>query len=215
MDWLNFLSGMGAASGQMSGQGANASSNPWAAAFGGGQPQTMGLAPAQQAAPQQIPNAVPGQTEAVLMGQQQMGQLQQVPEFGTEGTPQSLQTTLGQNNAQIDQMVANTPQAEFGQFTNPGVLPPMGAIPDQQPIQPVQQSFQAGGGQQMPQAQPFQGGQPQAQAGFGDLFNMTGSAPSSPGNENGFNPNMFLRMSEGYNRGGLLGALGMLLTDYK
>ena len=93
---------------------------------------------------------------------------------------------------------------------------PQGQAPQgQAPIQPQAQSYPAGGGQAMPPAQPYaQGGAP-AQTGFGDLFNLTGAAPMSPSSEQGFDPNMFLRMSEGYNRGGLLGALGMLLTDYK
>jgi hypothetical protein len=202
MDWLSFLGGMGQASGQMSAQGVNAQSNPAGVSDQGG-------AWAQQ--------AMQGAQQGLFQQQGQM--MQQDQEFGTQGMPPSLQQAVGQNNQQIDQMVAQTPQAEFGQFMNPGVLPPMGAIPDQQPIQPTQQQYPAGGGQQMPQAQgfaPMPGGQqPPAQTNFSDLFNMTGSAPSSPGSEQGFNPNMFLRMSEGYNRGGMLGALGMLLTDYK
>jgi hypothetical protein len=92
-------------------------------------------------------------------------------------------------------------------------------LPDRGSIQPQQQSFQVSGGGQMPQAQPYQM-QPQPQGSvpqnnFSDFFNLTGSAPNSPNSEQGVDPNMFLRLSEGYNRGGMLGALGMLLTDYK
>jgi hypothetical protein len=205
MNFLDlFTGGLAGASGQMA-QGANANSNPYQVAA----PQQIPLAQPGQATPQPIPNAMPGQAELMPMGQ----------EFGTQGMPPSLQQTLAQNNQQIDQMVANTPQANFGQFYDGGVLPPNGAIPDRQPIQPVQQSYPTGGSQQMPQAQGYQQAQPQmaqpAQTNFSDFFNMTGSAPGSPSNEQGFDPNVFLRASEGYNRGGLLGALGMILTDYK
>ena len=172
---------------------------------------------------------LPGQEAASIISGQRP------EEFGYQGTPPSLQQQLGQNNQQIDQMVANTPQADFSQYTN-GVLPPMGAIPDSQPMLPVQQSYQAGGGQQMPPAMPYsslagginaprtaserptdqqlQGGPPVVPQNF-NPFNMTGSAPSSPSSEQGFDPNMFLRLSEGYNRGGLVGALGQFLTNYK
>lgn len=95
-------------------------------------------------------------------------------------------------------------QQQLQQLQQQAEFSPVGTPPSlQRALQ--QDQNQQGGGQ----------GQAPGQTGFSDLFNMTGSAPNSPGSEQGFDPNMFLRMSEGYNRGGLLGALGMLLTNYK
>lgn len=98
-----------------------------------------------------------------------------------------------------------------GQFDGgPGVLPPLPPnsqdyslnIPDYS--QP-QFSGPIGGTQPAGQKAQMFGGQPmQTTASMGDLFNPIGTIA---------NPNAFLRMANGYEQGGLLGALGYLLTD--
>jgi hypothetical protein len=55
------------------------------------------------------------------------------------------------------------------------------------------------------QQQQQQQQQPQQAPGFGNLFNMTGTPEQ---------PNLFLRLAEGYNRGGLMGSIGTALTQY-
>jgi hypothetical protein len=160
--------------------------------------------------------------EAMKQGPQQLGQVNQAMGYGTTGMPPSLQQALGQNQPQ-----QFTQDPSFGGYYqgNPAdgkVLPPLGQQPASNPIQPAQQSF---GIQPQVQRQPMgmnsqppAGGPPapnQAQSSWSDLFNPIGSMPTGANSQQAPDPNMFLRMSEGYNRGGMLGALGMLLTDYK
>lgn len=176
---------------------------------------------------------------ASQMGQEQQAQVQQAMEYGTTGTPSSLLQALENNQSSQQAMLPST--ADFSQFTamggGPGVLPemnqqqapeimlpqgvqsyPVGSNDVDQLLQQTQQISQLAGSSasrrpsqdQLSQAPPVA-----PQTGGNSYFNMTGSAPSSPSSTQGFDPNMFLRMSEGYNRGGLLGSLGMLLTDYK
>lgn len=87
---------------------------------------------------------------------------------------------------------APQPMGDFNQIPTVGGMPqtiqqPMGGMPDQM----------VGG---LQQAQQQQGGGPN----WGNMLNMTGTAQ---------NPNAFTRMGVGYNAGGLMGALGYLLTD--
>jgi len=201
MNWLSLMSGMMGAQGQ--GQGQGNLGNAYGVQQGQQQPQ-WGM-------------------EALQQGPQQLQQVQQSAEFGTQGTPPSLAAQLAQNTVEQQGLMPNI-EPSFDQYISQQPDPMGMVLPQRGEVQPKQaaalapqaQSFNAGGGQPMPMGQPYQ--QPQGaapQSGFGSFFNMTGTAPSSPGSEQPFDPNMFLRMSEGYNRGGLLGALGMLLTDYK
>jgi len=187
MSWLSLLSGLTGQGGQSQGGG-----------FGA------------QGAGQGV-----GQ-EAGQMGQAAMGNLMEFMGTGMEGMPPSLSAQLGQQQEQ--QMAAQTPEPSYGQFYMPGsydgnVLPPSGPAPQIPDF--LAQSQQVGsqglppldglgqGQMQQPQGmqQPQQG--QQGQSGFGGLFNMTGT---------GEDPNIFLRLAEGYNRGGLMGSLGMGLT---
>ena len=95
------------------------------------------------------------------------------------------------------------------QFNMGMVLPPKGSITAQ--ATPTASGFQTAPTQSQPvgaNASNQQGwlngiqalGQNQGQAGFG--FGQ------------GFEPNLLLKLAAGYNRGGLLGALGMAMTDF-
>lgn len=227
MSWLQLLAGATGAGGQrqdLSGQGSMQYPNMMQSqqglpnqdmmavlqGGGGGQMQQ----PQQQ---QQPASDGPGQ-EAANNSQQVLQGVQNAMEFGTQGVPPSLQNQLGQAMTQ-EQMVANTPEPQFGQYFMPGtydggVLPPREQGPEVPMFNPQmmqqQVSQQAappmGGMPQMgmaPQAQ--QGQQQQPQPGFGGLMNMTGTAEQ---------PNLFLRLAEGYNRGGLMGSIGTALTRY-
>jgi hypothetical protein len=90
-----------------------------------------------------------------------------------------------------------------GDSMAPGFTPPMaGALPDFAngvAGLPPSQSQPMGMQGQAPQ------GQEQQPGGFNDLFSLTGTPTD---------PNMFVKLAEGYNRGGLLGALGYGLTRF-
>lgn len=144
-------------------------------------------------------------------------QLNNQMEFGTAGTPPSLSNQL---NAEA--LARSTPQPQFSQFYSPMVLPDRGDIapPPVQPFDPFAnggmqppQQYNVGASSPVPQGgMPFQAPpqqmqppQPGQQPGFGDLFNLTGTPQD---------PNIFLRLAEGYNRGGVVGAIGSALTHY-
>lgn len=154
--------------------------------------------------------------DAQQNGQQAMAGVQQQLEYGTEGMPPSLAQQLGQQQSQEQQMAAQTPQPEFGQYYQsgfqPGVLPSID--PNSGQMNANTQVFPVGSGAQMPMAQGFapltpltpMGGaqqQPSDPSGQGSLLNLIGTIQ---------HPNLLLRLAEGYNRGGLMGALGLGLT---
>lgn len=74
-------------------------------------------------------------------------------------------------------------------------MPGMSSAPVPTPGMPQSQTL----GTNIPQAIPVQ-----EQFGWGDLFKLN----QAPGE-----PNVLLKLAEGYNRGGVLGALGLALTD--
>ena len=171
--------------------------------------------------------------EAMQQGPQALQQTQQAMEFGTQGMPPSLQAQLAQEQGQQQGVMQQQAQPNFDPYVQQGagmVLPAKGELENPQPnaslfSMPMSSSAQppqinVGPGQhtasQRPTGDQMSGAPPIAphQTGFGDIFNPMGSYDMNPNNTQGFDPNMFLRLSQGYNQGGLMGALGMLLTDY-
>lgn len=149
---------------------------------------------------------------------------------GSEGTPGSgsgreeLEAAMKMEQANIMGQLQEGPQSgdflagQQASFDSGGLLPDKGfqggfqglpaGPPDsvggggfnQNLLQPISAQGAAPQQQQQPVSE-----QPTASEGFSPFSNMfTGSLQ---------NPNGLLRMSEGYNRGGFLGALGMLGTD--
>lgn len=91
---------------------------------------------------------------------------------------------------------------------DPSVLPPMGALPNAVP-----------GGQPWPPNQPSFAGLSQNMGGQMPPVGLWDQAVGNQSQQNGwdisstYSPNMLLRLAEGYNRGGLVGALGLAMTD--
>jgi hypothetical protein len=146
---------------------------------------------------------------AVGLPQQQAQQLamtippgQSYPSAGGSGL---LPPPLG-GDAQTDPMglMGNGPLIDLPPLPGMGGAPPA----------PAPTGIDQGGAEALPiqgqtQRQPMgaqggQGQQPQGAPDWANMLNLTGT---------GTNPNAFTRMGVGYNAGGLMGALGYLLTD--
>jgi len=150
-----------------------------------GQPQ--GIALAQQQNAMQPRRSVSGMPAFQEMPQEDQSVLP--PLAGPDGVNMGNMTPMGGDPGMQDPLT----------WQNPGVQSsPVGA-----------QSAGFGGGQsvQPPRALDPKTGQPMTspQASWGQLLNPMGGTRD--------NPNALVRMGEGYNSGGLVGALGYLLTD--
>ncbi len=171
----------------------------------------------------------PGQESAEMMaGLQNMS----MEESGLYGAPPSLLAALQQANPGVPtaQSANFAPYMQGGQpdLFNGSLLPDYGSLPDPTAWSPGQgqqanfqpQSTPVDSGQQQQQMAASQQGVPgsmnnptsqrdimnqQVKQGFGSLLNFQGTPE---------NPNIFLRLAEGYNRGGLIGSIGQALTRY-
>jgi hypothetical protein len=171
----------------------------------------------------------PGQ-EAIGMGEKQLGQVQNQlsapqPQTGVAGLPAVQNDQKSQFGAAYNQMVD---MGQFGAGFAPGrmaamsrwpqqenlndgmVLPPKDGAPNQPLALPPPGSADGGGFSPIGadgQALPNPGVAPSdpGQTPWGNLFGMRGT---------GANPNVLLKGAMGYNMGGLVGALGAMLTDF-
>tara|TARA_R110000868_G_scaffold81743_1_gene231161 strand:- start:19333 stop:19899 length:567 start_codon:yes stop_codon:yes gene_type:complete len=149
--------------------------------------------------------------ESMQIGQQaQAAQFNMIDDMMKNGAPGS---EVGKNNFAQMKPVGQTQTADFS--TPIGGGSPM-VLPDNSPMDwnqsqsdggyVGQQGSQGGDPQQHLAQKQFNQNQQASGGGAGNMLNLTGTVKE---------PNAFLRMSQGYTGGGMLGALGMLLTDPK
>lgn len=146
-----------------------------------------------QEAPQMLDQQTAMTNQSLMLPQERAQMAQQTQQRQQQEQDQYLSQVLPPLGS-VEQMVNDTPTPQMGGTTE--------SLPMQNPG--VQQQQMGASGQGLPQ-QGQQGAQQQGaqQSDWSTMFGLSGSAQE---------PNALLRMSEGYNRGGLLGALGMLMT---